>query len=116
MLVQQTNEKLEQINMLKRQNKIGEETANDQIKQIKAEAVGALLKNTQTRAQTASTQQDTKVKEQEILNMQRQLVNMVQENMREWDKMNFEERKIRVQEKLAEWNTDADKFTIKKIS
>lgn len=66
---------------------ISDETKDAVIRRIKAEAVGAVLRNTQTRAQTANTNADTALKGQAY-------EQNIEKLMIEWADMSIKERKI----------------------
>lgn len=122
-IAQDTMKKVNEVEQLRIANKINDKSADDQIKQMKYDAIGSMLQNFLTKAQIGKTsaetkniKEDTKLKTEQIDMVKRQVVNMVSENMREWDKMPMNERMLRVQEKLQEWNTDVDKFTVEQIT
>ena len=74
-------------------------TRNARVETVMAELVGIGLRNALTQAQTTNTQSATAVNREQI-------TQWVQNNMREWDKMTQENRKIAVMELLQQHNTD----------
>lgn len=89
----------QQLEILRNEGKISDETLNDKIKTIKLEAIAAGLKNALISAQTGKTKSDI-----EVNNKQMNL--WIQQNMMNWDKMSQENRKIAIQELLMQHNTD----------
>lgn len=89
----------EALALLKNERKVSDATVAEQTQIIKTKAVEALLINSLIRAQTAKTGTDTRLSEQQI-------TNLVQENMREWDKMSQKNIELDIQKKIADFNTD----------
>lgn len=102
LIMQEVEASFKRLEILNNQEKISDATVQDTIKQIKAEAIGAALKNALTKAQTKNTTQDTEASKQSMVQSAAQIQMWVQNNMREWDKMNLENRKIRVQEMVGQ--------------
>lgn len=78
---EQVNEKIEQVEAAQRENRIGNATADDQIKIIQQEAIGGVLKNNLMRAQTDKTRSDIKVNDAQINKIS-------QEIMQKWYELN----------------------------
>lgn len=78
---------------------IDQATIQKKIEIIRQTAIGAALRNELTQAQTDKTRSDIAVNQQQI-NM------WVQTNMREWDKMTQENKKIAIQKLMTDFNTD----------
>lgn len=84
--------------MIERDNIIAGETKQEKINQIKAEAYGVVLRNALTQAQTGKTTAETSKVAVEIANM---IVNMGVE----WAKLGLEGQRVKLQEKLVNFNT-----------
>lgn len=95
----QTKTAMRQLQLIQNQLQISDATIQDQITKIQAEAIGAGLQNQLTKAQTDKTKSDITINEEQIRQW-------IQANMREWDKMAQENRRIAVQELLMQHNTD----------
>lgn len=85
--------------------KISDATINDNIKKIKTEAIGAVLKNILTQSQTNKTISDIRVNDQQI----RQSVNNIMIN---WDKLSNENKIVEIQKALMQWTTDPNREAI----
>lgn len=106
------SQKTEQLQITANEKKVSDETLQQQIDTVKAELSAIYIRNLLIQAQTINTRQDTAYKIQQIVASKQQIIMWVQENMREWDKMPLENRKIRVQEMIGQtiedqaiWNT-----------
>lgn len=73
--------------MIERDNMIGAETREDKIKQIKAEAIGAVLRNTLTRADTQLKGKQGEMIDSNIKINDEQIKKWVNEIMIAWDKL-----------------------------
>lgn len=98
----QTKIAAKQLKLLTNEGQISDATMGDKIKIVAQEAIGSVLRNTLTTATTNKTIADTDTARQRT----RQIANDI---MRDWDKMSFSEREIKVKEALKEWNTDPNR-------
>lgn len=87
----QTKKALHDYKLVANENAISDATVQDHIKQIKAEAIGAVLKNSLTRSQTDKTRSDITVNEQLIRKWSTEL-------MQGWDKMSQTNRDLMIKE------------------
>ncbi|AXH73247.1 MAG: DNA pilot protein [Microviridae sp.] len=94
--------------MIERDNGIAAETKNEKITQIKAESIGAVIRNELTNAQIDKTGMDIKKTATEITNM---VVNMGVE----WAKLSIDQQKLKLQEKLVNFNTAQSQRTYENI-
>ena len=60
-----------------------------------------MLQNVLTNAQTKNTQANTAATNNQVINDNIKTKLLTEENMREWDHLNIEERKVKVQELLG---------------
>lgn len=100
------NNAISQAHMAMNEAGISDATINDKIMILKQTAIGAMLHNILTKAQTANTQQGTKTSaSQQNLNEQT-LSKIVQDNMRQWDQMSQKNREIDIDQKFKEAEID----------
>lgn len=95
----QTKIAMKQLQMVSNEAKLSDETLQSKIQIIQREAIAAGLRNELTKTQTAKTAGEIKLNDTQI-NM------WIQSNMREWDKMTQENKRIAIQQLLGEFNTD----------
>lgn len=69
LIAQQTNLEVQKVIQAERENQIGARTADDKILDIKATAIGKVLQNLQTKAQTSNIKKDTQLKGSQIKNI-----------------------------------------------
>lgn len=94
-----------QMQLLGNQKQISDATIQDNIKQIKAEAVGAILKNILTQSQTDKTKSDIQVNNQTI----RKMANDIMLN---WDRLSNENKEIEIKKALMQWSTDPNREAV----
>lgn len=94
----ETNKALQELNILKNDAVVSENTWGDKIAIVGAELVGLQLRNELTKAQENKTWSDIKVNNATIQNW---LVQQAQG----WTKLSQDERNVKVNELLAEFNT-----------
>lgn len=85
--------------LLQNQTDISDATKQDTIKQIQAEAIGAILRNGLTTAQTNATTNQINVQNQQI----KESVNKI---MLGWQTLNNEQRKTMLNDIMTQYNTD----------
>lgn len=95
----QTKIALKQLNLVTNEAKISGATIPDRIQQIKAESIGAILKNMLTEAQTSLTNEQIKKIANEIL--------------LNWDKLENDKRETDIHRQLMEYGTDINTDMIK---
>lgn len=94
-----------QMQILGNDKTISDETVQDNIKRIKAESIGAILKNILTQSQTDKTRSDIMVNNQEMRKM-------AQDIMINWDRLSNENQYLEIQKALMRWNTDPNREAI----
>lgn len=94
-----------QMRLIGNEQKVSDATIQANINKIKAESIGAVLKNILTQSQTDKTKSDIQVNNKEM-NV------MTQKIMMDWDKMSQTEREIRVKEALKNWTTDPNREAV----
>jgi len=85
--------------------KVDEATIQNKIKIIQQEAVGAVLKKLLTEAQTDKTRTAIQVDNAQM----KEIANKI---MLGWDKLNIDQREMRVKEQLMQWTTDPNREAI----
>lgn len=105
----QTKIAARQLTLATNEAQLSTETLDNKIKIVALETIGAALKNIQTKTQTTKTESDIQVNKE-------QLNQWIQNNMREWDKMSQENRKIAVMELMQQFNTDPVNHATNQIS
>lgn len=103
----ETEKALSQMKIIRNDAYISSKTYNDKIAIIGQEAIGSVLRNTLTKAETANTVANTDVARQKV----REIANGI---MRDWDKMSMTEREIKIKEALKDWETDPNREAINK--
>lgn len=93
---------LEDLEMVSRNNYINKATQNAQIDIVRRTAIGALLKNILTGAQTAKTEQETLNIEAERKNIQNKISMWAQENYIQLMNMSTEQRRTAIGEQLKD--------------
>ncbi len=88
---------------------IDQATVQDKIRQIKAEAVGALLKNTLTQAQTGATNTGAALDQNRI----KQIANDITLS---WEKLGNDKQQTFIQQQLKDFNTDYNREAIKQMT
>lgn len=91
-----------EVTMAEAQNMIDQSTTEAKIKQIQTLAIGAILDNALTKAQTAATGEQTKNLEADRRNIKNRISMWAQENMIELQRMSQGEREIRIKEELKD--------------
>lgn len=106
----ETNAKkgLEELRILQNESKMSDELYNQKITKFKTEVIGAAIHNALAAAGVQKTYSDIAANKQQIQNW-------YESNMREWDKMGFEERKVKVQELLKDFHTDENRDITDKV-
>lgn len=74
-------------------------TRQDRVNIVKAELATIGIMNELTKAQTGQAKSQTQLN-------QRTISNAIQQNMREWDKLDQNERELSIKKMVAEWTTD----------
>lgn len=97
-----------QTGIIANEKQISDETVTAQTNRIKAESIGAVLKNELTKSQTNKTNSDIQVNQATINKM-------VQGIMQDWDKLDQENQKIRIQEQIKNFNTDENQRNTENI-
>lgn len=105
----QTKIAARQLTLATNEANLSTETLENKIKTVALDTIGAALRN-------AKTQTDTRKSETEIEVNKEQLNQWIQSNMREWDKMTQENRKIAVMELMQQFNTDPVNHATNQIS
>lgn len=105
----QTKIAARQLTLATNEANLSTETLENKIKTVALDTIGAALRN-------AKTQTDTRKSETEIEVNKEQLNQWIQANMREWDKMTQENRKIAVMELMQQFNTDPVNHATNQIS
>lgn len=105
----QTKIAARQLTIVSNEAELSTQTLDDKIKIVALNTIGAALNNIQTRATTRKTETEIEVNKE-------QLNQWIQSNMREWDKMTQENRKIAVMELMQQFNTDPVNHATNQIS
>lgn len=100
---------LQELQLLQNEAKLSDDLYNSKVTKFKTEVIGASIHNALMQAGIKKTESDIRVNQQQIQNW-------YEDNMRAWDQMNFEERKVKVQELLANWNTDPNIKAVDQIT
>lgn len=95
----QANQAIQSLHLLSNDVKESDATLKSKIEIVKKQAIQAGLQNILTETGIEKTKIDTQA-------TKTQIQNWIEENMRQWDKMTQENRKIRVQEMLEQYMTD----------
>lgn len=98
-----------QLTIVSNEANLSTETLENKIKIVALDAIGAALRNIQTKTQTTKTESDIQVNKEQINQW-------IQSNMRDWDKMSQENRKIAVMELMQQFNTDPVNHATNQIS
>lgn len=96
------------VEAIQRDNSIAEATRNDKTNQIRAEALGAVLRNELTRAQTGKTNA-------EISQVATTIAKMINDMALDWAKLTNEQKKTALQEKLVNFQTAQSQRTYDNI-
>lgn len=96
-----TEQAYQTLEQQKVQTQITKQTEQAVIKMIREQSWGAALQNILTKAQTSLAGQNQKVGYEMELKIKRETANMVQSIEQDWFKLNYEERRTRVQEEMA---------------
>lgn len=107
-IAQDTKLKIEQIQQAARDNKIGNATVNDRIQIIQQEAIGSVLRNTLTKAETALKNAQTDVERKKIQEIVQHITNMRAEisNNTNWANNENQAKIAHSIQQLAEYETD----------
>lgn len=95
----QTKIAMKQLDNITTEAFLNKQTVNDKIKIIRQEAIGAILRNALTQAQTDKTLSDIKVNEQTI----KKLYNDIEMT---WEHLTRQDREIQIKKLLADYYTD----------
>lgn len=95
-IAEDTIKKVQEIEALAIQNKINKATVNDQIKEIKAHAIGEILRNALTKQETKSGAQSVEESKKKIQLMDRQINNLIQEIMIKWKLAGTDQQKMEI--------------------
>lgn len=101
----QTKTALHELNIVKNENKISDETIQSQINKIKSDAIGSVLKNILTQSQTTKTISDTWLNDYKAKGIYEGL-------LIDWEKLSNQNRELRVKEALKDWTTDPNREAI----
>lgn len=93
------HEELETVN---RNNYINKATQNAQIDIVRTTAIGAILRNALTRAETGNIQQDTRNKEIGVRLTKQQISNMAQQIQIGWAELSEEQKRTKVMQTLGD--------------
>lgn len=110
----ETGQALSRVTMLETQNMIDKATANDKISTIRAEMLGAFLKNAMTKAQTANTEQDTKNKVIGARKTEAEISDIIRQGVQRWKALDIQSQNADSNSKNAstnEWVNDMQKST-----
>lgn len=115
-----TRKAVYELEMLERSNTTQKATQQAVIGEIRARAVGAVLQNALTTAQTTNTKADTALKGTQqagiranISLTQAQINTMAQNLMIDWDRLSIEQKKARISQELTNHSTSMDRFNEK---
>ena len=115
-----TRKAVYELEMLERGNTTQKATQEAVIQEIRARAVGAVLQNALTGAQTTNTRADTALKgtqqqgiRAQISLSQAQINTMAQNLMIDWDRLSIEQKKARISQELTNHSTSMDRFNEK---
>lgn len=105
----QTKSAIKQFNILANNNKISDATVTDNIKRIKAEAIGSILENILTESKTNLTN-DTRT----LIRKQATQIATNLENS--WNTMSNENQKLELQKQLQQWTTDPNREALEQAT
>ena len=98
-IMYQTEMAERQLQLVRNEAYVSSAVMQDKINIVKTEAIGAVLKNALTEAQTGATKTGAALDQQKINESAQQI-------MQEWDKLDQNNREILIKKRLADYNTD----------
>lgn len=101
----QTQTAIQQLGILGNDKKISDATVQDNIKRIKAEAIGSVLDNVLKQSQNVKITADTQLTREQY----KKIANDIMLN---WDQLSNEQKKTEIQKQLMNWTTDPNREAI----